>query len=100
MICLSNSIPSQSQNNITVDRNKLKTVLAQAELTDTYEKEVNVLILENSRLKESITKEKEAGQVLRNELESVSNAYNTTRFILFLLGGLVLLYVIVQIRSR
>ncbi len=67
---------------------------------DVAEKEVTVLVLENSRLKESLTKEKEAGAILRDELESLGDAYDTTRIILFALGLLILLYVIIQIRRR
>ncbi|AEI47680.1 hypothetical protein [Runella slithyformis] len=101
MICLSNSIQSQSRPNlIPVDRERLKTVMEKAELYEVTNKEVTVLLLENSRLKESIAKEKQAGQVLRNELEEVSNAYDTTRIILFALGLLIIAYVIIQIRSR
>ena len=74
--------------------------MQKAEMYDVYEKEVTVLILENSRLKESLSKEKEAGQILKKDLESVTNTYNTVRLMLLILGLCIIAYVIIKIRSR
>lgn len=102
MICLSSLTPLQSQklnqNLISVDRDRLKAVMEKAELADACDKTVTGLILENSRLKESLQKKSQDAETYKNELDDISDRYDKTRLILLVIGFAVLLYIVIKIR--
>ena len=89
MICLSNLTAIRSQT-INVDRDKLKTALAKADLADSYEAEMQRLLVVSFNQKqtiEKITKERDTAQ---NQVETLTKERDKLRWIL---GGIILVFV-------
>lgn len=100
MICLGNSIPTQSQksNLITVDRDRLKAAMEKADLVVACEKRIDGLEFEVASLKENLQKKTQEAQANKKELDEVSDKYNKARLILVGIGVLFLIYFVIKIR--